>query len=386
MFPFSQSLQITSRGHAKLGDFGSVCPIHPDFRTNQKQPKEESGFALQSLASRSDSQHQLGSPGLSSAGGATLSPSKLGAGQKTNFAGSMSQLSSEITAMASLAFRKTASKSSSSYSNSLWLDEDPEVAPLQTVQERESSSASWSDGSSSSSSLFFNKVRGGPVMQNTFDIVGNYFYASPEMAGGTCILNQAVDWWAVGVLMFHMLTGTTPFEGLTKASTLENIENKLSDWEALPEEISGECRDFLHAFLGHNYETRLGTAGAEEVLSHQFFANLDFATLYDDYGPYYPRPPMASDESNPDFYSFSALSEEEGRNVPSFYPQDSSPLSSHGGPKKLDAKDCKETDEEDQNISERTSDGPALLLGRQLRPVAGSPEDEIFQDFDFHPV
>ena len=94
----------------------------------------------------------------------------------------------------------------------MWLEEEYDQYVLQTLPERAESSSNWSsDGSSSSSSLFFNRgQRGGVVMQNTFDIVGNYFYASPEMAGGTCILNQAVDWRAVGVLLFHLLSGEFP--------------------------------------------------------------------------------------------------------------------------------------------------------------------------------
>jgi len=387
----SLSLQITARGHAKLGDFGSVCPIHPDFLRRDpgigtfREKKQGESLAMQSLASRSDSQNHTSPFALNLHGGAAgggggnvsmgassgasasfalsgvsgaagpitrgdsnnstgpnstgpagvtspLSRGSLNKGNNGNFAGSMSQLTTEISTMASLAFRKS-SKSSSSASNSLWLDDDFEQ-PLQTVPEKTETSSNWTDDSSTSS-LFFNKVHGGPVMQNTFDIVGNYFYASPEMAGGTCILNQAVDWWAVGVLLFHMLSGTTPFEGLTKASTLENIENKLCDWEALPEDISRDCRDFLHRFLAHNYETRLGTESAEDVLNHPFFSNIDFATLYEGYGPYFPRPPMVTDGSDPAFYSFSVLSEEESKHVPYFEPREL--------PRDRDSKDSKDS-------------------------------------------
>lgn len=128
---------------------------------------------------------------------------------KAHFNSAIHTMSHEISTMASLAFHKS-SKSSSSASNSMWLEEEYDQNVLQTLPERAESSSTWSsDNSSSSSSLFFNRgQRGGVVMQNTFDIVGNYFYASPEMAGGTCILNQAVDWWAVGVLLFHLLSGT----------------------------------------------------------------------------------------------------------------------------------------------------------------------------------
>jgi len=60
--------------------------------------------------------------------------------------------------------------------------------------------------STSSTSLQYTAVR--PVN----DFVGNYFYASPEIVSGTGLYDQSVDWWAVGVLLFHLLAGITPFE------------------------------------------------------------------------------------------------------------------------------------------------------------------------------
>ena len=52
------------------------------------------------------------------------------------------------------------------------------------------------------------------------DFVGNYFYASPEIVCGTGLYDQSVDWWAVGVMLFHLLAGITPFEAEQKDVTL----------------------------------------------------------------------------------------------------------------------------------------------------------------------
>ena len=60
--------------------------------------------------------------------------------------------------------------------------------------------------STSSVSLQYTAVR--PIS----DFVGNYFYASPEIVSGTGLYDQSVDWWAVGVMLFHVLAGITPFE------------------------------------------------------------------------------------------------------------------------------------------------------------------------------
>lgn len=184
---------------------------------------------------------------------------------------------------------------------------------------------------------------------------------------------------------------------------MENIENKICDWDALPEDVSADCRDFLHRFLAHNYETRLGTDSAEDVLNHVFFGNIDFATLYDGYGPYYPRPPRVNDINDPDFYSFSALSEEESRNIPRFGLQDEvahSPTSESHAARRISRVHCDDSKEayyleskhgdEDRpthtNSTTNTHSTVAEYNENVDNPELGSIEDEVFQDFDYHPI
>lgn len=281
----------------------------------------------------------------------------------------VNQFAHEISTVAASAFRNSllvSGAKGSSSSLSLWLDEESD-GPLSAADGFQSSSNNWS--SNSTSSLFFNKGAGGPMMQNTFDIVGNYFYASPEMAGGTCIFNQSVDWWAVGVMLFHMLTGTTPFEGLTKASTLENIERMQGDWDVLPEEVTPGCKDFLLAILTHSFETRLGSESSDEILGHPFFANIHFPTLYDGLGPYYPRPPSA-DESSPDFYCFSAIGEEESLEVPRFSPR---------GREDKHHSDSYMAD--DFPLSRSCDNCDSSASASKAQPL----DEDLYQDFDFHP-
>jgi hypothetical protein len=279
---------------------------------------------------------------------------------------SPSQLQHEIVAAG---YKHLMSRKSSraSNSNSLWLEQDL-ISARASTSESHSASASGNWSSSSMSSLFFNKTAGGPMMMNTFEIVGNYFYASPEMAAGVCVFNQSVDWWAVGVLLFHMLSGTTPFEGLTKAATLDNIEHKRIDWDPLPP-VSPGCEDFLKRILQHSFETRLGSKSGDEVIEHGFFTNVDFQTLYDGYGPIYPRPPHA-DESSADYYCFSLLTEEESLDVPQFSP-DARRIS---GSDKTDSPGAAQ-----RNSGAKDTEDPAIALQRR------GTEDEIFQDFDYHP-
>jgi hypothetical protein len=241
----------------------------------------------------------------------------------------------------SISFRSSVSHSMSNSDCSLWLeaDDSEQYRDTSSSNQQDKSSASMvhshsyasnasdvSGSDASAPSLVFNnrKTGNGPKMQTTFDLVGNYYYASPEMAGGCCIMNQAVDWWAVGVLLFHFLSGATPFESLTKASTLENIENMRCDWELLPRSTSDACISFLNAILTHGHATRLGSQSSEQIVGHLFFADIDVPTLYEGYGPFYPQPPSASDNDGVDFYGFSSFTVEDDAEIPDF-------LDSNGG-------------------------------------------------------
>ena len=42
-------------------------------------------------------------------------------------------------------------------------------------------------------------------------LAGTSEYMAPEMLAKTRSYDKGIDWWAVGILIFEMLTGKTPF-------------------------------------------------------------------------------------------------------------------------------------------------------------------------------
>jgi len=65
----------------------------------------------------------------------------------------------------------------------------------------------------------------------TNSFVGTEEYIAPEVIKG-CGHTSAVDWWTLGILIYEMLYGMTPFKGKNRNATFANI---LRDEIPLPE-------------------------------------------------------------------------------------------------------------------------------------------------------
>ncbi|XP_013359813.1 PREDICTED: rho-associated protein kinase 2 isoform X2 [Chinchilla lanigera] len=106
--------------------------------------------------------------------------------------------------------------------------------------------------------------------------VGTPDYISPEVLksqGGDGYYGRECDWWSVGVFLFEMLVGDTPFYADSLVGTYSKImdhKNSLS----IPEdaEISKHAKNLICAFLTER-EVRLGRNGVEEIKLHPFFKN-----------------------------------------------------------------------------------------------------------------
>lgn len=56
----------------------------------------------------------------------------------------------------------------------------------------------------------------------TNSFVGTEEYIAPEVIKGSGH-TSAVDWWTLGILIYEMLYGTTPFKGKNRNGTFANI-------------------------------------------------------------------------------------------------------------------------------------------------------------------
>ncbi|KAL8931123.1 MAG: hypothetical protein Q9208_000227 [Pyrenodesmia sp. 3 TL-2023] len=134
----------------------------------------------------------------------------------------------------------------------------------------------------------------------TNSFVGTEEYIAPEVIKG-CGHTSAVDWWTLGILVYEMLYGTTPFKGKNRNATFANI---LRDEVPFPEhagtpQISNLCKSFIRKLLIKEENRRIGSrAGASDVKSHPFFRTTHWALLRHMKPPMIPHQGRAVDTIN----------------------------------------------------------------------------------------
>uniref|UniRef100_A0A7N6FLT9 Rho-associated protein kinase n=1 Tax=Anabas testudineus TaxID=64144 RepID=A0A7N6FLT9_ANATE len=133
--------------------------------------------------------------------------------------------------------------------------------------------------------------------------VGTPDYISPEVLksqGGDGYYGRECDWWSVGVFIFEMLVGDTPFYADSLVGTYSKImdhKNSLNFPDDV--EISENAKNIICAFLTDR-EVRLGRNGVEEIKRHPFFKNdqWTFDTIRDTAAPVVPELSSDIDTSN----------------------------------------------------------------------------------------
>ncbi|CAG0917622.1 unnamed protein product [Notodromas monacha] len=109
-------------------------------------------------------------------------------------------------------------------------------------------------------------------------------FGTPEYIAPEVILRQgygkAVDWWAMGIILYEFLTGCVPFFGETPEELFAHTVSAEIEW---PEEddwpVDAQAKALITELLCLSPIERLGTGGAVEVKAHPFFAELDWDSV-----------------------------------------------------------------------------------------------------------
>ena len=114
------------------------------------------------------------------------------------------------------------------------------------------------------------------VITNSF--CGSIAYLAPEMLKKQGH-GKAVDWYLLGVLLYEMLVGITPFFANGKEGIFHNIEfGELK----IPEFIKEDTASLLRGLLQKDPWKRLGGSlkDAEEIKQHRYFKDINWDDVY----------------------------------------------------------------------------------------------------------
>jgi Tol biopolymer transport system component len=110
-----------------------------------------------------------------------------------------------------------------------------------------------------------------PAMTTAGVILGTAAYMAPEQAKGKPVDRRA-DLWALGAVLYEMLTAQRAFAGEDTTDTIVAVLSKEPDWSALPANTPVAIRTLLRRCLQKDRRRRLDSAAAarleiDEVLS-----------------------------------------------------------------------------------------------------------------------
>ncbi|KAI1879504.1 hypothetical protein JX265_002458 [Neoarthrinium moseri] len=116
------------------------------------------------------------------------------------------------------------------------------------------------------------------VPDKTWTLCGTPDYLAPEVVSNKGY-NKSVDWWSLGILIYEMLYGYTPF--WDSGSPMKIYENILRGKVKYPQYVHPDAQDLLERLITHDLTKRLGNlyGGSQDVKNHPWFAEVTWDRL-----------------------------------------------------------------------------------------------------------